>query len=81
MPRFFFHIRHENQLVRDPEGTELADLAAARAEALADARELLADQIKGGRVTDEGQIEIWDELECVLATVPLQDAFKPLSSE
>lgn len=78
MPRFFFHIRHEGQLVRDPEGTELADLAAARAEALADARELLADQIKGGRVTYEGQIEIWDELERVLATVLLQDAFGPV---
>jgi hypothetical protein len=77
MPRFFFHIRYDGQLVRDPEGTDLVDLAAAKAEALADAREILADQAKGGKVTDEGQIEIWDGLERALAVVPLQDAFKP----
>jgi hypothetical protein len=26
MPRFFFHVRDGGQLIRDPEGTELADL-------------------------------------------------------
>jgi hypothetical protein len=54
----------------------LVDLAAARVEALADAREILADRAKGGKVTDEGQIEIWDGLERALAVVPLHDEFK-----
>jgi hypothetical protein len=54
----------------------LVDLAAPRVEALADAREILADRAKGGKVTDEGQIEIWDGLERALAVVPLHDEFK-----
>jgi hypothetical protein len=45
MPRYFFNLRHRpgpGGLAVDLEGDELADLKAARAYALAQARELIA---------------------------------------
>jgi hypothetical protein len=64
-------------LVRDPEGSEFADLEAACAEALAGARDLIGDNLKNDQVQDNRQYEITDEAGQVLATVPLMDALKP----
>jgi uncharacterized protein DUF6894 len=47
MPLFFFHLRKDGQLSEDEEGLDLPNLDAARAEADASAREMLADSIKG----------------------------------
>ena len=33
MPRYFFHLRDDEELIRDEEGADLPDLAAARKEA------------------------------------------------
>jgi hypothetical protein len=44
MPRFFFAIRDRDGLNADPEGTDLADLEAARTDALAAARETLGER-------------------------------------
>ena len=41
MPRFHFHLRARGMIHRDHDGTELPDLAAARAHALTVARELM----------------------------------------
>ncbi len=41
MPRYFFNFTDGEQVYLDPEGTELADAAAARAEAIMNARALL----------------------------------------
>jgi hypothetical protein len=64
-------------VVRNPEGTEFADLEAARVEALAAARDVLGDVIKNDQVQDNRQYEITDEAGQVLAVVPLMDALKP----
>jgi hypothetical protein len=40
MPRFYFHIRDGDTVILDDEGYELADVDAARAEALDSARDL-----------------------------------------
>jgi hypothetical protein len=45
MPHFFLHIRDRDGLTADPEGTGLPDLEAARTDALAAAREILAEPI------------------------------------
>ena len=76
MPNFFLNVRDGDHLTRDVEGTEFADLAAARAEALAAARDVLGDEIKNDQVQDNRQYEITDEAGRVLATVPLMDALK-----
>ena len=63
-------------MVRDPEGSEFADLKTARAEALAGARDLLGDELKNDQVQDSRQYEITNEAGQVLAMVPLMDALK-----
>lgn len=61
MPHFYFHLQYRGMLAKDPEGTELPDLDAARAYALASARELLAEAIKGGREFDGETFIIADD--------------------
>jgi hypothetical protein len=77
MPRFFVNVRDGDYLTRDVEGIEVADLEAARVDALAAAREILAEAIKAGRGQDNRQYEITDEAGQVLALVPLTDALTP----
>jgi hypothetical protein len=59
MPRFHFHLRARGTIHRDIEGTELPDLAAARAHAAAVADELMRHSGGGARhwsicVEDDG---------------------------
>jgi len=76
MPRFYFHIRDGERLIKDPEGSELSDLESARAEALVGARELLAAKLKAGEVIDGQRFEIVDEGGNLLTVVPLKDVVR-----
>ena len=73
MPRFFFHLRDRVGLIEDLEGSEWPDFKAARSEALASARELLAAQLKANQTDGVEQLEICDALGHMLATVQLRD--------
>jgi len=77
MPQFFLNVRDGDHLTRDVEGIEAANLEAARAEALAAARDVLGDELKNDQVQDNRQYEITDEAGQVVATIPLMDALKP----
>lgn len=68
MPRFFIHLRNHNALIEDPEGCDLPDFEAAWDEALAVARELLAEGL------DSGQLEVRDEAGRFLVEFPIRDA-------
>ena len=48
MPRYQFHLRARGAIHRDPDGTDLPDLAAARAHAAAVAEELMRHAPGGG---------------------------------
>ena len=61
MTRFFFHIRDGDQLQKDTTGVELPSVDAAREEALASARDFLADEIKHGAELDQRRFEVWDD--------------------
>ena len=61
MPRYFFHIRDDDNLIRDEEGTELPDLSAARKEAALSAQEVLLEAGGSAEPWDHCEIEIWDE--------------------
>ena len=74
MPRFFFNIHEKGHILCDPEGTELATIDAARNEALADARCIMAEELRNGGVVMERYFEIANETGQVLATVHFQDA-------
>jgi hypothetical protein len=73
MPRFFFHARQDDGLVEDPDGIELPDLEAARAEAAHAVPEIVAERLKAGQALDFRQIEICDAAGQVLATVPFPE--------
>src|SRR4051812_17230846 len=60
MPQFYFHIRDENGLTRDPEGQDLPDLEAARREAVSSAREILSEKLLHGGSLNHRTIEIAD---------------------
>ena len=61
MPRFFFHVREGDKLIDDVEGSDHPSLAAARAEAVLSARELMANDILAGRKPTDSRFEIGDE--------------------
>lgn len=48
MPRYHFHIREDGRLIRDDEGQEFADAAAARHEAVAAGAEIARDAFAAG---------------------------------
>lgn len=76
MPRFFFHVRDDLD-VPDFEGTELPDLAAARARAIIEARLLMCDLLRReGRIALHHVIDIEDGNDVVLDTVRFDEAVK-----
>ena len=48
MPTFYFHLKKGTVVTHDEEGSEFGDIAAAREEALACAREILGDAVRFG---------------------------------
>ncbi|MFC5483162.1 DUF6894 family protein [Microvirga aerilata] len=78
MSRYYRHIRQGDRLIQDPEGVELRDLDAARAEAIQGIRDILAEAIKRG--TDnplDDAIVITDEAGRELMTIPFIEALPP----
>jgi hypothetical protein len=71
MGRFYFRLREDGELIPDEEGIDLPDLSAARREAIAAARELLAEAIKDGKPNVPEAFVIADEAGRELDTVPL----------
>jgi hypothetical protein len=62
------------QIVRDFEGSELADIDAAIVEALEDVRMLMSDAVRDGRDLAGRRVEIVDGSGSLLATVPYANA-------
>jgi hypothetical protein len=81
MGRFYFHLRADDELIRDDEGIDLPDFSAAQREAIWTARELLADAIMSGKPEVAQALVIADEADRALAIVPLATVlpgrFKP----
>ncbi len=73
MPKFYFHVRDADDVSRDTEGQELADLDAARAEAINANREMLGEHLLHGGSLNHRQIEIADDSDTVLAVVNAND--------
>lgn len=77
MQTFYFHVRDGDALIEDPDGSDLPDLEAARAEALLAAREAVAEALRAGRAVDGRRFEIADDAGRVLASVGFRDVLKP----
>jgi hypothetical protein len=74
MPRYFFHLRDHGTVHEDPEGTELSDDEAARAEALMTARDLLRIGQLSVRDWLARSYEIVDESGRLVAVVSFPEA-------
>ena len=77
MPRFYFHILTRTTIIRDEEGTVLADVSAAQREAIRDARGMMSTAIHDGRDISHRYIEICDALGTLLLKVPFSEAYEP----
>lgn len=76
MARFFLHLRDGTELMEDPDGSELPDLNAARAEARDAARDIMAGMVRAGELLDGQQIEIRDAAGALLEIVRLKDVLR-----
>ena len=76
MPRFFLNIRDGVDFIKDLEGTVLPNIEAACREALAAARDLLAEKVRAGDVVNGQSFEITDESGVVRARLPMRDALR-----
>ena len=73
VPRYHLNLFNDVDIA-DEEGSELADLAAAKEKAIAGARELMAEHIILGRAVNlSHRIEIADPRGTVLATLPFRE--------
>lgn len=76
MPKFFMNIRNGSNLVVDYDGSVLADVIAARNEAILAAREIVAETVRKGEAIDERSIEITTEDGTVRDTVRYRDVVR-----
>ena len=75
MPRFFFHV-HDEVDAQDEEGTVLADIEAAKLQALAGARSLAAEQVEKGHLNLSHSLRGEDEARELLFILPFGEAVK-----
>lgn len=80
MPRYFLNLIERDDLIRDLEGTEFVDLDAARDEAVASIRAIVADHITSGEKLLLRTIEICDDKGNHLATVKAASALRDILS-
>ena len=73
MPRFFFNL-FDDAAVIDEVGVELPDLAAARQAAVEEARAVISEEVKNGRVDLGHRIEVEDESRRPVLVLPFSAA-------
>lgn len=74
MPHYFFRIKNDID-VPDAEGQEMDNLAAARHQAVAYARDLAAEAVREGAVNLRHHIVVEDEDHEAMLTVTFGEAF------
>ena len=72
MGRYYFNL-YDDEVALDEEGSELPDLAAARAQAFASAREMACAEVMEGHLSLGHRIELLDEGGTLLWTVHFGD--------
>ena len=75
MPRFFFNVFDEATTI-DEVGQELSDVAAAHEAAIEEARAILADEARNGRIDLSHRIEVEDEQRRPVLLLPFSAAIE-----
>ena len=78
MSRYFFHIRDDDGIIPDEEGTECDSAAEAKREAMLSIRDLVANGAKAGRFDMCRFIDMADADGNVVETIPFGAAFSEL---
>lgn len=76
MARYFFNLHECGSVTVDEEGSELADLALARAKGVEHARSIMSAEVLQGRLCLGCNIEVVDADGRVLADVPFREALE-----
>jgi hypothetical protein len=74
MPLFLFHLHECGTVITDPEGVELPDVAAARARAVDEAREIMSAEIRQGALCLGCCIVVHSADGIEVVRVPFRDA-------
>ena len=74
MPRFYFHLHECGTIIDDPEGSELADVDAARDKAVAEARQVMSSEVLEGRLCLGCCIIVEDGGHHELLRIPFREA-------
>lgn len=74
MPLYLFHLHECGTIHHDAEGREAASLEMARELAIQDAREIMGEAVKRGRLRLDCHVEIMSEEGRPLLNVPFTDA-------
>ena len=74
MSLYFFHLRDHVDLLLDDEGREFAALDEIAASALADARGIMAEEVRGGRIRLDQRIDVEDSAGALVHRLEFQDA-------
>jgi hypothetical protein len=73
MPRFFFNLYDDGATI-DEVGVELPDLGAAREAAIEEARAVISEEVRRGRVDLTHRIEVEDEARRTVLMLPFSAA-------
>ncbi|WP_260598129.1 DUF6894 family protein [Sphingomonas endolithica] len=74
MARLFFELNECGTVTGDVEGQEVADLDAARAKAIAAARDIMAAEVLSGKLCLSCNIRVTDRDGETLLLIPFKDA-------
>jgi hypothetical protein len=75
VPRFFFHL-YDDMVALDPEGKQLPDAAAAKEEAIQNARQIACAEVMKGHLGLGHRIEVTDVNDAPVATITFKDVIK-----
>ena len=74
MPVYFFHLRDGEDTLLDPDGRVLDGSAAIARSALAEARALISDEARLGRIRLDQRIDVEDADGVVVHSLPFSEA-------
>ena len=76
MARYFFDFYECGNLFKADESVELPDIAAVREQAIKEARELMAEEVRKGELCLSCRIEVLDECQRPVMLLPFKEAIK-----
>jgi hypothetical protein len=71
---YYFHLRDGDDLLLDPEGRQIEGVAAIAKAALAEARSIISEDARGGRIRLDQRIDVEDSLRNVVHSLDFADA-------